>query len=112
MVQDKHLQHMRQPDTPTARETAPSIHLDDFEALYLRRALLEHARYDRSELAEAYAQYLDTQIRDNKKEHCDVYAHTQEAVDTLLTALGRTSMGYSCVVDHLRLLVLEAETDL
>lgn len=112
MVQDKHLKHMRQPDTPTERETSPSMTVDDFEALFLRRALLEHARYDRSELAEAYAQYLDTQIRENKKEHCDVYAHTDEAIVTLLTALSRATLSQKQLVEHLRFKVKEMEQEM
>lgn len=102
MVRDRHLQHMRQPDTPAERERSPSTHLDDFEALYLRRALLEYCRYGKDDLACSYAEYLQEQIRENKQEHCQLYAHTERAVMVLLDALGQTTIAPTEMEEQLK----------
>lgn len=89
MVQDKYLEHMRQPDLQGERESAPSFQIDDYEALYLRRALRSYAHYHADEsldydgIARAYVQYIDRQVRDNKKDIITIYAHTGAAVEVL-----------------------------
>ena len=93
MVQDKYLKHMREPAKPSERGEASSFQVDDFEALYLRRALREYAHYDhergsdRAGIASAYVEYIDEKVRDNGNNIVHVYAHTEEAYQTLVDAI-------------------------
>lgn len=98
MVQDQYLTHMRRPDLQGERETSPSFQMDDFEALYLRRALRGYAHYHDDEegdydgIARAYVQYIDTRVRDNKQDIVDIYAHTGAAVEVLEDALDESNI--------------------
>lgn len=112
MVEDRHLRHMRNPDSAKTQTEAPSTLLMDFEAMFLRRACEELYGYDGDELAGAYAEYLDKHIVENGNRNVRVYAHTDEAVDTLQRAVTNTSLVYECMVEDLREKVRSMEAEL
>jgi hypothetical protein len=90
---ENQLRHVAEPQAPSERQKAPSASLRDYEGLWVADVLREHAHYgdhdhdDESEIAVAYASFIDQKIRDEGKKHVDLYAHTNAAVETLLNAI-------------------------
>jgi len=97
MVTDKHLRHMREPDTPRERGGAPSMLLMDYQALYLRRALQEREAYDNDDLAGSYADFIGQKIIELGNQHMTVYAHTDVAENALRQAVEDVSLDNECL---------------
>lgn len=94
----ENLEHVVRPEDPSERRTADSISLHAYEALYLRRGLLSYAAYDAPSaehegVALAYAEYIDTAVRDNRVDHVSLYYHTDTAVVVLVDAV-------DAIIDH------------
>jgi hypothetical protein len=85
---EDHLRHTAQPSDPDDRETATSLTLADYEALWFADYLREYAHYeaedDDSGIAAAYAAYIDTAVRERGSSYVTLYVHTRAAADTLL----------------------------
>lgn len=93
MTYNENLRHVAEPAAPAERREAVSASMPDFEALWLAEALRDYAHYgdhpssDHPDIANAYAEYIDRQVRENEHKHVALYAHTEEAADTLMGAL-------------------------
>ena len=93
MTYNENLRHVAEPAAPTERREAVSATVSDFEALWLAEALRDYAHYgdhpaeSHATIARAYAEYIDRQVRDNERKHVSLYAHTDEAADTLMGAI-------------------------
>jgi hypothetical protein len=90
---EDNLRHVAEPQAPSEREKAPSSSLQDYEALWLADVLREHAHYGdhnhdtEPDIAVAYASFIDQKIRAEGKKHVNLYAHTDVAVETLVSAI-------------------------
>jgi hypothetical protein len=95
---EDHLRHTAQPSDPDDRETATSLTLADYEALWFADYLREYAHYeaedDDSGIAAAYAAYIDTAVRERGSRHVTLYVHTRAAADTLLATASYTRHTY------------------
>lgn len=78
------LRHMAEPATPSDREEAVSISLDDYKALWLASMLREWAGYhaedeNMANIARGYVEYINQQVRDNGQTTVTIYTHTKKA---------------------------------
>lgn len=93
MTYNENLRHVAEPAAPAERREAVSASVSDFEALWLAEALRDYAHYgdhpaeNHASIARAYAEYIDRQVRENERKHVTLYAHTDDAADTLMGAL-------------------------
>lgn len=93
MTYNENLRHVAEPASPNERREAVSTSITDFEALWLAEALRDYAHYGEHPqeshvgIAVAYAEYIDRQVRENGLRHISLYAHTDEAAETLMGAL-------------------------
>jgi hypothetical protein len=93
MTYEDNLRHVAEPAAPSGRKRAVSATVPDYEALWMAEALREYAHYgdhpteSHQDIAIAYVEYIDRQVRDNERRHVSVYAHTDVAADTLMGAL-------------------------
>ena len=91
------LRHVIRPDVPTERYDAPSMPIEDYEALALLRRLREYADYElgpsdeHHDVARAYIEYINMCVRDEERPMFTLYAHTTVAVETLKGAVQSTS---------------------
>jgi hypothetical protein len=85
------LQHIAEPASPSEREQTPSATLDDYVALWFTTPLREFAHYEadapHSTIAVGLASYIDTKVRDEGTSNVAIYAHTDEAIETIIDAL-------------------------
>ena len=87
------LKNVAEPQAPSERDKAVSATIEDHEALWLADVLREHAHYgdhdhdDESEIAVAYAAYIDQKVRAEAESWVNLYAHTHEAIETLVNAI-------------------------
>lgn len=94
---NQNLRHVAEPAAPTERRRAVSASVSDYEALWLAESLRDYAHYgdhpddSHDDIAMAYVEYIDRQVRENEKTHVTLYAHTDEAADTLMGALFHSS---------------------
>jgi len=89
---ENQLRHVAEPQAPTERESATSVTIEDHEALWFTDVLREFVHYGdtdggESEIAVAYASYIDQKVRDEGVSHVDLYVHTDTAVDVLCAAM-------------------------
>jgi len=89
---EEQLRHVAEPQAPTERESATSVTIEDYEALWFTDVLREFAHYGdtegtESKTAVAYASYIDQKIRGEGASQVALYVHTDEAQTTLLKAL-------------------------
>lgn len=93
MNYEDNLRHLAEPAAPNERRMAVSTTMPDFEALWLSEALREYAHYgdhpdeSHQDIAIAYVEYIERQVRENERKHVSLYAHTDEAADTLMGAM-------------------------
>lgn len=78
------------------RPDANRVRLTDFEALFIKPLLVEHAAYEAAngteeDIALGYAQYIDKVVRAEAKNHVYLYAHTQRAMEVLRDSVAHTS---------------------
>lgn len=86
------LYHMAEPATPDERDAAVHVSLADYQALYLAEMLREWAGYhaptdDQSSIAHGYAEYIDSQVRENERVDVKIYAHTTKASEVVTDAI-------------------------
>jgi len=99
MTYDDNLRHVAEPAAPSGRDTAVSTTVPDYEALWLSEQLKEYAHYGdhpneaHQDIAIAYVEYIDRQVRQNERRHVSLYAHTDEAADTLMGAMFHSEDG-------------------
>lgn len=84
----ENLRHVVRPDDPSEGEKSDRVLLEDWEALYLRQNLPVFAAYEadnaeQEEIALSYAEYIDMVVRDERRNHVFVYAHTPAAKKVL-----------------------------
>lgn len=88
---ENNLEHVAEPATPSQREEADFINIRDYEALWFAEVLQEFAYYGDSgeleEIAVAYTDFIEKKVRDEWRSHVSLYAHTDDAIDTLEFAL-------------------------
>jgi len=90
---ERNLRHVAEPAAPSEREKAISASIEDHEALWLSPILREHAHYgdhdhdDESGIAVAYASYIDQKVRGEGLSWVELYAHTEQAIETLVNAI-------------------------
>lgn len=93
MTYEDNLRHVAEPAAPSGRKKAVSATVPDYDALWLAEALREYAHYgdhpeaNHRDIAVAYVEFIDKKVRDQERRHVTVYAHTDEAADTLMGAL-------------------------
>lgn len=85
------LRHVVRPESPSEREDANRVQLDDWLALWAAKTLRGYAGYEadtgtESDVATAYAQYIEHAVRTEEKEQVFLYAHTEPAMDVLRAA--------------------------
>lgn len=78
------LHHVVRPEDPRARPDAPHIMVEDYEALALRRLLIEYEAYgagtqEERDIAAAYKEYIEYVVYQEQKETFRLYAHTEAA---------------------------------
>lgn len=88
----EHLRHIVRPEAPDERREAPSLSLHNYEALFLRWALVEYAGYgardDTEEgIALGLAEYISMVVHDEEKRIVELYMHTDKARQVVLRAL-------------------------
>lgn len=88
----ENLYHMAQPATPSEREEAVHVSLQDYKALYMAEMLREWAGYhapteEQASIAHGYAEYIDKQVRDDGRMEVEIYAHTQMASEVITDAI-------------------------
>lgn len=93
MTYEDNLRHVAEPAAPSGRDKAVSASLPDYDALWLSEALREYAHYgdhpneSHTAIAMSYVEFIDKKVREQERRHVTVYAHTDEAADTLMGAL-------------------------
>lgn len=115
---DENARHCIRPAAPADRESAQSTTLAAWQALKLRTGLREMAFYEWADkepyesetqhgrstsnnedegnyhsIALAYAEYIDTCVRDERQETVQLYAHTDVAEDVLEQAFAHEELG-------------------
>lgn len=88
----EHLRHIVRPEAPDERGEAPSLALHNYEALFLRWALVEYAGYGaRNDVEEGIAlglaEYISMVVHDEEKRVVNLYLHTDTARIVVLRAL-------------------------
>lgn len=84
----KNLRHVARPSDPSDRRDAVSVRLNEYEALYLLGGLSEYAAYDapsedHADVAMAYEDYINHQVRELHNGIVVLYAHTGLAREVL-----------------------------
>jgi len=84
------LRHIAEPSSPSERDTAQSVQLFCYDALWFAEQLRDYAHYEASDpnrgIAVGLASYIDKVIRDRGESHVDLYLHTDDAVETVESA--------------------------
>lgn len=86
------LRHMAEPASPSERERAVSVSLEDYEALYLATMLREWSQYhaegeDVTSIAMGYVEYINAQVRENGEHTVHLYAHTEIASEVVTNGM-------------------------
>jgi len=87
---ESNLRHIAEPQSPSERENATSVTIEDHLALWFGDVLREYAHYEADEphdgIAVGLASYIDKKVRDQGKSQVSLYAHTLKAVETIENA--------------------------
>lgn len=88
------LRHVVRPEESSERKESPRVHLLDYEALVLKRALAEFAGYyarDETEerIALGWVEYIDMCIHEERSKSFYLYAHTDKATTVFYAAIGK-----------------------
>jgi hypothetical protein len=82
------LQHVAEPSTPKERRDADFARIRDWRALYFAEQLREWGAYHgtkvHSNIALAYADYINEQVRERGESFVCLYAHTDDAKFVLM----------------------------
>lgn len=89
---ENNFEHCVRPSSPRERRDADRVLLQDYEALYLLPGLRELGWYAddtkvEADIARAYVEYIQTQVREMEHGNIYLYAHTPEAKDVLIDAV-------------------------
>jgi hypothetical protein len=89
---ENNLRHVGRPADHNKRADTPSVTIRDYEALYLTTLLEEYAFYvagdeSRENVALAYAEYLNSCVRDEDECYVNVYVKTELARNVVTASL-------------------------
>lgn len=105
MGYEEQLTHLAEPADPNDRDDADSIIVMDYEALWLTKQLRDKAAYvfdgPKSDVADAYADYIDEKVRAYDNTTFRLYAHTDTAKGVLRDVVPDESDSYSGIVREL-----------
>jgi hypothetical protein len=92
------LRHIVRPEDPSERVQAAHVTLEDYEALYLYDGLVEYAAYEApsreaEQIALGYAEYIHMVIKQEDKGRVNLYMHTSDAAEVLLSGIDARSKG-------------------
>jgi hypothetical protein len=92
------LEHIVRPEDPDGRMDADSITLEDYEALYLKRLLVEYSAYEaetatEERIALGLAEYINMVVVEEQKNFVNVYHHSDVARRVIRDALVDVSGG-------------------
>lgn len=95
----ENLRHIAEPGSPSEREEADKIVLEDYQALWFAGQLREYAHYgeskDRGRIAAGAAEYIDKKVREQECSQVSLYAHTKKAMETYDKALTHAVSEYN-----------------
>lgn len=87
---EKNLGDVGEPQRPSERNRVQSCQVHDYEALWLRCALLDYAYYGtdaNTEVALSLSEYIGEKVHEQQEMSFDLYLKTDYAVQTVLDAI-------------------------